>query len=199
MNIFFLDQSPYQAAMYYCDIHLNKMIIESCQMLSTAIRIKEGVPKRLYHNDKLKTWYVLPSDTIVNGKVLDHQLMAATHPNHPCTKWVRNNVHNFIWVYDLAYHLNGIRVNRLHCAEHNSWLRVSNAIANHLTSPLVTLDLSQLSYPALAMPIHHIAYKNPIQSYRNYYTAKLKEWLNEPAKVKYTYYTNRPTPDWLEL
>lgn len=37
MNIFVLDQDPVRAAQYHCDKHVNKMILESAQMLSTAL------------------------------------------------------------------------------------------------------------------------------------------------------------------
>ena len=37
MNIFILDQEPKQAAQAHCDKHIAKMILESAQMLSTAL------------------------------------------------------------------------------------------------------------------------------------------------------------------
>ena len=36
MNIFALDRHPILAAMFLCDQHVNKMIVESCQLLATA-------------------------------------------------------------------------------------------------------------------------------------------------------------------
>lgn len=39
MNIFFLDENPRLAAQYHNDTHVNKQIVESCQILSTAIWI----------------------------------------------------------------------------------------------------------------------------------------------------------------
>jgi len=38
MNIFFLDKTPYKAALALCDKHVPKMLLESCQMLSTAVQ-----------------------------------------------------------------------------------------------------------------------------------------------------------------
>ena len=38
MNIFFLDKTPEKSAQYLCDKHVPKMLLESCQMLSTALR-----------------------------------------------------------------------------------------------------------------------------------------------------------------
>lgn len=37
MNIFILHEDPVVAAKMHCDQHLNKMILESAQMLSTAL------------------------------------------------------------------------------------------------------------------------------------------------------------------
>ena len=37
MNIFFLDKSPDLSAQYLCDKHVPKMLLESAQMLSTAL------------------------------------------------------------------------------------------------------------------------------------------------------------------
>lgn len=42
MNIFYLDSDPKLAAQQICNVHVNKMIIESCQMLSTAHHILNG-------------------------------------------------------------------------------------------------------------------------------------------------------------
>ena len=38
MNIFFLDKTPEGSAKMLCDKHVPKMVLESSQMLSTAIR-----------------------------------------------------------------------------------------------------------------------------------------------------------------
>ena len=38
MNIFILDKSPEKSAEFLCDKHVPKMLLESCQMLSTAIQ-----------------------------------------------------------------------------------------------------------------------------------------------------------------
>ena len=35
MNIFVLDKNPYISAQMMCDAHVVKMIVESCQLLST--------------------------------------------------------------------------------------------------------------------------------------------------------------------
>ena len=53
MNIFVLDKNPRIAALYHCDKHCVKMILETAQMLSTAHRFyntpqAENVYKQAY-------------------------------------------------------------------------------------------------------------------------------------------------------
>ena len=76
MNIFFLDKDPYKAALALCDKHVPKMLLESAQMLSTALHshtmgISTGIYKEAY-------------------------------PNHPMTKWVGFNRDNFNWALENA-------------------------------------------------------------------------------------------------
>ena len=76
MNIFFLDKDPYKAALALCDKHVPKMLLESAQMLSTALHshtmgISTGIYKKAY-------------------------------PNHPMTKWVGFNRDNFNWALENA-------------------------------------------------------------------------------------------------
>ena len=42
MNIFFLDKDPVIAAQSQFDIHVNKMMIESAQLLSTAHHVLQS-------------------------------------------------------------------------------------------------------------------------------------------------------------
>ena len=52
MNIFHLDKNPKICAEYHCDRHVVKMILETAQMLSTAISEHSmGIAQdRLYNN-----------------------------------------------------------------------------------------------------------------------------------------------------
>lgn len=71
MNIFVLDRNPEKAARMQCDKHVVKMILETAQMLSTAVVLTGGTPKNAYR---------------------------PTHKNHPCTKWARETKQNFRWL-----------------------------------------------------------------------------------------------------
>lgn len=78
MNIFVTDISPLISAQNLCDVHVNKMLLESTQLLSTF----------LSKND-IKTNY-LP-----------------THINHPCQLWVSkdHSGKNLFWLYNHALSL----------------------------------------------------------------------------------------------
>jgi hypothetical protein len=80
MNIFALDEDSAAAARFHCDKHVVKMILESAQLLSTAHHLlSEGAPP--------------------DG------IYKASHANHPCAKWARQSVGNYVWLYSLAYAL----------------------------------------------------------------------------------------------
>lgn len=68
MNIFILDNDPYESAKLNCDTHCSKIILEIAQMLCTT-----------FHLQNLDAPY------------------KACHKNHPVTKWIRESKANFLW------------------------------------------------------------------------------------------------------
>ena len=74
MNIFFLDEDPYKAALALCDKHVPKMLLESAQMLSTAVRKYEEE---------------------TNGIILAEPIYKSAYQKHPMTIWVGENKNNF--------------------------------------------------------------------------------------------------------
>ena len=77
MNIFVLDENINKCAEYHCDQHVVKMILESVQLLCTALN-KKG--------------YETP--------------YKPTHMKHPCVLWVEESYDNFEWLTELALALN---------------------------------------------------------------------------------------------
>jgi hypothetical protein len=73
MNIFYLHRDPIVAAKVQYNKHVVKMILESAQMLCTA-----------HHH--------FNEDTNVPYK--------KAHYNHPSTKWVRESIDHYFWLYD---------------------------------------------------------------------------------------------------
>lgn len=78
MNIFATDPDPKVAAYHLDDKRVIKMILESAQMLSTAIR-----SRGLTHD-----W-----------------LYKRTHESHPCSIWVRESRENFDWLITYSLEL----------------------------------------------------------------------------------------------
>ena len=70
MNIFVVDQDTMKCAEALDDLRLNKMIIETAQLLSTAMRVRGYTEDNIYKS---------------------------THVNHPCAVWVRENISNYSW------------------------------------------------------------------------------------------------------
>lgn len=78
MNIFVLDFEPNKAAQLQCDRHVIKMILESAQMLCSAVSV----------HDKARDVPYKP-----------------THINHPCTIWARETRSNFLWLVKMSKEL----------------------------------------------------------------------------------------------
>lgn len=77
MNIFVLDENIQKCAEYSVDKHVVKMVLESAQLLSAAVRM--------------------------SGIDAGYKL---THKNHPCTKWASESLSNWRWLKSLTFHLN---------------------------------------------------------------------------------------------
>ena len=77
MNIFVLDNDIETCAQSMFDSHVSKMVLETAQLLSAAVRelFPEQVPDNAYR---------------------------VTHVNHPCTVWARKTVANFMWLRELG-------------------------------------------------------------------------------------------------
>ena len=73
MNIFILDLDPQSCAEAHCDKHVVKMILETAQLLSSAL------------------W--------ITGVEAPYRL---THKNHPCAIWTRESLDNYMWLCQLG-------------------------------------------------------------------------------------------------
>lgn len=158
MNIFVLDKNPVIAAEYMCDKHIVKMILESCQLLSTAHRVLDGQKvERQTKNGRRYTYYKLEDATI------DSYIYKSTMINHPCTIWTRQSTRNYDW---LCKHTLAL------CAEYTkryNKTHVSESLADWLfRHPPLGLKIEGLTPFAQAMPEQ---YKNldAIKAYRDYY------------------------------
>lgn len=150
MNIFAVDESPFKAAEALCDKHVVKMILESCQLLSTWAYLKH--PE---HYDSTKFY-------------------KPTHKNHPCTQWLLESDANVWWLLDHTSELcfqYRLRYGKSHAS--------SQILTNILYSVPVDL-LETYSLPVRrhitpfkqCMPEQYRIPGNPIQAYRNYMVAE---------------------------
>lgn len=167
MNIFYLDKNPAVCAKYHNDKHVVKMILESAQLLCTALNVTCGQQ-------------VTPYKT--------------THANHPCSIWVRESFANWYYVYNLMLELEQewmLRYNHSFSKHHKS---VDALVKQDYGSFMTIVGLARnflpnrpLSAPALAMPDEYKT-SDPVESYRRYY---------REAKKDLNIYTNREKPFWL--
>jgi len=75
MNLFFVNEDPVMAAIDLADKHVVKMILECCQMMSTAAR-RNGYDSEHIYKD--------------------------AHVNHPMTRWVGDSKQHYSWCWDHA-------------------------------------------------------------------------------------------------
>ncbi len=142
MNIFVLDLDPKINAQYHVDKHVVKMITEYTQLLSSVFRFQE---LNIGYNE--------------------------THVNHPCAKWVRESLDNYIWLKHLNFEL------------HKEWQYRYDHIYNHkafdmmLTLPDPNLKSIGLTSFVQAMPLE---LKDPdaVIAYRNYYNISKRHILS---------------------
>lgn len=161
MNIFALHAEPSIAASYHCDQHLGKMILESAQMLSTAIHLLASTK-----------WTEKFAPT----------LYKTTHQNHPCTLWVTESYANFLWVVDLAYCLQSY-LPKIH--KSTQIIRDCEAIVK-LCDIQFLFPSEGLTPFALAMPAHiahnNATYPTAVDKYQAYYQEKATQWAAEGKK-----------------
>jgi len=96
INIFVLDLDPNKSAKYHCDQHVVKMVLETAQMVSTALRAR-GYAEGLYKS---------------------------SYPSHPCTVWAGETEGNLAWLNMLGLALAAEYTNRYgktHASERVFW------------------------------------------------------------------------------
>jgi hypothetical protein len=174
MNIFYLDKDPKVAAQMACDKHVSKMIVESCQMLSTAHRILDGTDyyDKTKNGRKIKRWKHPNSN-------LEPVLYKASHVNHPSTKWVMDSGFNYVWLYNHMLELNEEFKKRYgHTQDHKS-VRLLGSILSHTP---ININWKKQGYDATpAMPDYCKVPGDSVASYRKYYINEKKRFATWKA------------------
>ena len=170
MNIFYLSKDPKTCAMYHCDKHVCKMIIEYAQLLSTAHRVLDGKRIKVPSNSgKRMVWTYQLDDS--REKVL----YKVAHVNHPSNVWVRQSGHHYQWMFRLWFNLCKEYEERYHKI-HETYRKLCNQLS---IAPEHIPD-SEWQDPPLCMPDQ---YKNDdaVYSYRKFYMYEKKPfctWKN---------------------
>ena len=150
MNIFYLCRDVHLCAQMLCDRHVVKMILEYAQILCTA-------------------HYVLDKE-IVGYK--------PTHVNHPSTKWCREGLGNYMWLYNMfiaTLNEYTYRYGKVH---------KSSELVEVLQTPPDNIPLRAFEEPPQAMPEEYKSVRGSIDAYRNYYAygkAHLHAWKRRPT------------------
>lgn len=178
MNIFYLSRNPETAAEYMCDKHVVKMVLETAQLLSTAHRILDGREITVPTTDKLgrkrwKSYTELPDSR-------EDKLYKATHPNHPCAVWVRQNAEHYRWLYR---HFKAL------CSQYTLRYGKTHASArlqHVLQQPPHNTSREEWKEPPQAMPEEYQSKVDTVTAYRQYYIADkayMAKWTRTPAPV----------------
>lgn len=164
MNIFFLHPNPRKCARWHCDKHVVKMLLETCQLLYTCHWMVAGE---------------LVGAPLCNG----HTGYKKAHWNHPCSKWLRLSLFNYVWLCELGLEL--LREYKFRykgrdhkCGEHILWLSKNYPAG---------LENNGWIDPFLAMPDEYKC-GDAVASYRRYYIGAKKDFLH---------YTGRAVPHWI--
>ena len=96
MNIFVVDECPITAARMLCDKHVPKMVVESAQMLASALR-RHGAT----------------DDVMPIAKTTGRPYKGGYH-NHPCTVWTSVSQQNFLWLLHHGLPLSAESLKRFH-------------------------------------------------------------------------------------
>lgn len=162
MNIFYLHHDPKICAQMHVDKHCVKMILETCQLLSTAHRMLDGVevPGKTKTGRNIRRWQLPDSrDTVI---------YTATHINHPSAVWVRQNSMNYAWLHTLLNELCNeytYRYGKVHKCE-------SIGLVGALARLPSNIPDGEFTEPTPAMPDQYKIPGNSIQSYHNYYNGE---------------------------
>jgi hypothetical protein len=156
MNIFATDEDPVKAAEALDDKRMVRMILESCQMLSTAVRQHCETPDPLVYKP--------------------------THVNHPCTIWTRASAENYRWLLTYTRALIE-RYKRTYARDHKCETLLP--VLSQYAALLPDLGLTPFANCARStergidythLPVH--------DAYRQYLKARWKQDKRRPTKEK---------------
>lgn len=156
------------------------MILEYCQLLSTAHRVIDGTETQTKSKTgRNKKIWRLPDDR-------ETILYSATHINHPSAIWCRSSDSNYNWLHSLLVELCSeytFRYGKTHKCE-------QIGLINKLRNCPNNICIGQFTGPTPAMDKIYIK-ENSLISYRNYYINAKQHLASWSGKVN-----SRTIPNW---
>lgn len=181
MNIFYVDSDPVLCARQHTSKHCIKMILESCQLLSTAHRVLDGTEcVRLSSKNRKKKVFELADHR-------DQILYSATHINHPSAIWVRQSSEHYNWLVEMTTALckeYTFRYGKVHKCEASGLLAV-------LTTPPTNITHQAFTEPPQAMPENIRISGDSVKAYREYIMKEKRHLASWRGKVN-----SRAEPSW---
>jgi hypothetical protein len=165
VNVFLFDLDHSINAQYYCDLHNNKMILESMQILCSALHL----------NGLSFSWMYKP-----------------THLKHGCVLWAAESWDNWHYLYDLMMALHDEKVLRTG-KSHKSAELLRAVPVNDLKQILNTIPRRGPTPPYLAMPEKYRS-DDIVSSYRRYFASEkqhIAKWTGRPVPQWYTELTGQ--------
>tara|TARA_B100001778_G_C18561433_1_gene617952 strand:+ start:913 stop:1491 length:579 start_codon:yes stop_codon:yes gene_type:complete len=173
MNIFVIGDNadPSLSATMMCDKHIPKMVVESAQMLASAL-IRHGATPEEMPLTKKKTPY------------------KGGYPHHPCTVWTGDTRANFNWLVS-----HGIALCREYSQRFGGKVHSCQDPIMHMKSMLTKIPDGDLTPFAQAMP-DEFKSDDIVSSYRAFYIddkASFAKWeRGTPAPYWWTVKTDDP-------
>lgn len=159
MNIFVLDNNIRRCAQYHCDQHVSKMILESVQILCTALN-KKG--------------YSTP--------------YRSTHSRHPCVLWAEHSFDNFCWLKQLAAELNREFIWRYQRDQDHASMAVLSAIDDYAfegdgLTPFAQAMPEQYKVPGDAVAAYRSFYRGEKAAFARWTRRRPPTWFNSDIQV----------------
>lgn len=142
MNIFISDRSAIISAQNLDDKRVNKMLLETCQLLCSAINLHGGTA---------------PYKT--------------THKNHPSAIWARETRNNWVWLYEHGVALGKeflIRSGKMHACY--KILNEIKLLENHIPEGPLTAFPNCTTNNEKGISFKHL--NNTVEAYRHYLVAR---------------------------
>lgn len=173
MNIFYLHRLRRKCAEYHCDKHVIKMILETAQLLCTAIWVYDSDNVHWDKDTKIFTY---------RGA----RVYRKTHENHPCAIWARSNKKNFRWLRKFGIIL---------CKEYSyryGKVHKTQTVLEALRTPSAIPD-GDFFEPPQCMPDQYKVPGKCVNAYRKYYVSEKSSLHSWKGKV-----AGRNTPFWIK-